>query len=121
MERVTWTTRPDRLRKKEKKKKKTWEVRPTNFSCFDKERRFSSVLGIFGLHKKRRWEWVRATNKEGEGFAYLDGEGFSTIIRIKAVSSGGTKTKLEERKSVGGGKGKFGMEAKGAESFSLLG
>ena len=39
--------------------------------------------------------------------------------KSKAVSSGGTKTKLEERKSVGGGEGKFGMEAKGAKSFSF--
>ena len=43
------------------------------------------------------------------------------LRKSKAVSSGGTKTKLEERKNVGGGEGKFGMEVKGAESFSLLG
>ena len=40
--------------------------------------------------------------------------------KSKAVSREETKTKLEERKSVRGGEGKFGMEAKGANSFYLL-
>ena len=37
----------------------------TGLLGFDKERRFGSILGIFDLHKKQRWKWVRATNREG--------------------------------------------------------
>ena len=42
-----------------------WLFANTGLLGFDKERRFGSIFGIFGLHKKQRWEWVRATNREG--------------------------------------------------------
>ena len=42
-----------------------WLFANTGLLGFDKKRRFGSILDIFSLHKKQRWEWVKATNREG--------------------------------------------------------
>ena len=42
-----------------------WLFANTGLLGFDKKRRFGSILDIFSLHKKQRWEWVKATNTKG--------------------------------------------------------